>query len=378
MKIAVNARFLLASKLEGIGRFTYEIVSRMVLDHPEDEFIFFFDRPYDSQFIFAKNVTPIVLFPPTRHPVLIVLWFEWAVRRALRRCEADVFFSPDGFLSLGSKCKTVIVTHDLAYFQKNNQVSWSVQKFYEWCTPRYLKKASKVLTVSEFTKSDIVEHFPWVEDKVAIVYNSCGPIYQVLDAAAQEAVRMQYTRGKPYFCYVGAVHPRKNVHRLIAAFDVFKTVTGSDYKLVIVGNFAWKTSEAQTAYDRSPHQQDILKLGYLANSIAAKIISAAFAVTYVSLFEGFGLPIVEAMSCEVPCITSNCSSMPEVAGNAGLLVDPYSIQDIATKLIQLYQSPELYAQLVENGKRQRAKFDWNVSARQVYQHLQEVARDYRS
>ena len=127
MKIAVNARFLLANKLEGIGRFTYEIVSRMVLQHPEDEFIFFFDRPFDASYVFAKNVTPVVLFPPTRHPVLIVFWFEWAVRRALRRYRADIFFSPDGFMSLSSNCKTVIVTHDLAYLQKNGQVSWSIQ-----------------------------------------------------------------------------------------------------------------------------------------------------------------------------------------------------------------------------------------------------------
>lgn len=373
MKIAVNARFLLANKLEGIGRFTYEIVSRMVLQHPEDEFIFFFDRPFDASYVFAKNVTPVVLFPPTRHPVLIVFWFEWAVRRALRRYRADIFFSPDGFMSLSSNCKTVIVTHDLAYLQKNGQVSWSIQKFYEWFTPRYLRQAKKILTVSGFTKRDIIEHFPLVEDKLEVVYNSCGPIYRVLSASEQAEVRTQFVDGKQYFCYVGAVHPRKNVHRLIAAFDIFKTMTGSDFKLVLVGNFAWKTSEAQTAYERSPYQQDILKLGHLTDEVASKLIGAAFAITYVSLFEGFGLPLVEAMSCEVPCITSNCSSMPEVAGDAGLLVDPHSIQDIAAKLIQLYQDPELHQQLVANGRIQRRKFDWDESSRKVYAHLREVA-----
>ncbi len=135
MRIAINTRFLIKEKIEGMGLFTYEVVKRMVEQHPEDEFFFFFDRPFDPTFIFGKNVTPVVLFPPARHPFLFYWWFEWSIAKALKKYGIDVFLSPDNFLSLSTKVKSVLVTHDLAYlhfpehqsfFQKNT-INYSVQ-----------------------------------------------------------------------------------------------------------------------------------------------------------------------------------------------------------------------------------------------------------
>ena len=372
MRIAVNTRFLLPHKLEGIGRFTFEIVSRMVENHPEDDFIFFFDRPFDPKYIFAKNVTPVVLFPPTRHPFLIVSWFEWSVRRALKKYKADVFFSPDGFLSLNSGVNSVIVTHDLAYKHPFGKVNFTIQQFYKIFTPKYLAKAKRIITVSEFTKKDILHFFPFTQDKISVVYNSCNEKYQPISETEKEAIRLKYAVGKPYFVYVGAVHPRKNVHRLIAAFDLFKQKTGSDFKLLIVGNFAWKTAEVLTAYHQATYQKDIQLLGYLPEEALPKVIGAAFAMIYVSLFEGFGLPIVEAMNCDVPTITSNIASMPEVGGDAVLLVDPHSIEDIALKMKRLVEDNDLYQNLVENGRQQKNKFNWTHSSEQVYQILKEI------
>jgi len=116
MRIAINTRFLLKDKLEGIGWYTYEISKWLVEKHPEHEFIFFFDRPFDKSFIFGKNVTPVVLSPPARHPVLWYLWFEFVIPKALKKYKADLFFSPDGYLSLKTKVKTITVIHDIASF----------------------------------------------------------------------------------------------------------------------------------------------------------------------------------------------------------------------------------------------------------------------
>lgn len=372
MRIAVNTRFLLPNKLEGIGRFTFEIVSRMVINHPKDEFIFFFDRPFDPKYIFAKNITPVVLFPPTRHPLLIVSWFEWAVRRALKKYKAEVFFSPDGFMSLSSSVKTVIVTHDLAYKHSSGKVNRVVQIFYEFFTPKYLAKAKEIITVSEFTKNDISHFFPSVKDKISVVYNSCNENYKPISLEERAVILQKYSDGKPYFMYVGAVHPRKNVHRLIAAFDQFKNATNSDFKLIIVGNFAWKTGEVLTAYNNATFKNDIVMLGYIPEDILPNIIGAAYALTYLSLFEGFGLPIVEAMNCEIPIITANVASMPEVGGDAVLLADPYSIDDIAEKMRWLYEDKNLYFNLIEKGKLQKNKFNWDRSANEVYDILKNL------
>ncbi|HAD33931.1 MAG TPA: glycosyltransferase family 1 protein, partial [Chitinophagaceae bacterium] len=115
MKIAVNARFLLKGKLEGIGWFTHEIIRRVVNMHPEHQFIFFFDRPFDSSFLYAKNVEAVILNPPARHPFLWWIWFEWAIPRALKKYQADMFISTDGFLSLRTQTPTLLVMHDLAF-----------------------------------------------------------------------------------------------------------------------------------------------------------------------------------------------------------------------------------------------------------------------
>ena len=124
MKIAVNTRFLIKGRLEGMGLFTYEVVRRLVEQHSEHTFIFFFDRTYDPSFVFGKNVEPVVLFPPARHPFLFVWWFEWSVVRALEELKPDVFLSPDNFLSLRAKLKTVLVTHDIAHAHFPEQVSF--------------------------------------------------------------------------------------------------------------------------------------------------------------------------------------------------------------------------------------------------------------
>ncbi len=115
MRIAVNTRFLLSHKMEGFGWFTYEVVKRLVQNHPEHEFIFFFDRKYDSKYIFGDNVTPVILSPQARHPILFKIWFNYSVTKALKKYKADIFFSPDGYLSLKTEIKQISVIHDLNF-----------------------------------------------------------------------------------------------------------------------------------------------------------------------------------------------------------------------------------------------------------------------
>ncbi|MEM6967200.1 MAG: glycosyltransferase family 1 protein, partial [Bacteroidota bacterium] len=358
--------FLLKNKLEGMGRVTFEVLRRMVNDHPTDEFIFFFDRPYAPEFVFGKNVTPVVLAPPTRHPILIMAWFEFSVKRALDKYQPDVFFSTDGFCSLRTSVKTVVLIHDIAYQHFPEQVAFLVRKFYQSFQPRYLRKADQIITVSNFVKNDIVEKIGIPSEKITVVHNGCNNKFTPVEDAVKKVTQKKYSAGQPYFFYVGAVHPRKNVQGLITAFSIFKEKTNAPHRLLIGGRFAWQTGVVKTAFEKSNYQNDIQLLGYIPDKDLIELMGSAFAFVYVSFFEGFGLPILEAMESDVPVITSNISSMPEVAGDAGLLVNPHATDEIATAMIKYFENENLRQEKIEKGKQQREKFSWEQSAKMMY------------
>ncbi len=369
MKIAVNTRFLLKDKLEGIGWVTYELLKRMVEQHPEDEFIFFFDRTYDEHFIFGKNVKPVVLYPSARHPLLWLTWFETAIPLALKKYKADVFFSPDGYCSLLTNTKTVMITHDIAHLHFPEQIPFLVKKYYTSFVPKFLNRADHIISVSHFTKKDIIQQYGIHSNKISVVENGCREGFFPLQEQEQIKIRKKYAGGNPYFFYIGAVHPRKNLHRLILAFDQFKKKNQSSIQLLLGGRFAWQTDSVKDAYEMAEYQHDIQFLGYIPEEDLPKVMASAYAFVYPSLFEGFGLPVLEAMHCDIPVITSTSSSLPEVAGDAGLLVNPTSVDEIALALEKIYVNSSLREKLIKKGRVQRTQFNWDQSAKKVYQIL---------
>jgi len=366
MKIAVNTRFLLKDKLEGIGWFTYESLKRMVLAHPEHEFHFLFDRKFSDEFIFAKNVVPHVLFPPARHPFLWYAWFEYAVPQALKKIKPDVFLSTDGYLSLSVKTPQVLVIHDLAFEHFSNHVDWLTLRYYKYFVPRFAKHATRIATVSEFTKQDVIEKYKIADGKIDVTHNGGNEIFKSLAAAEQKLIREKISGGAPYFIYAGAVHPRKNVNRLFLAFDSFKEKYGGNFKLIIAGRKAWDTDEAMKTYERMKYKHDVIFLGHLRLNELAQVLASATALTYVSLFEGFGIPIVEAMNAGVPVITSNVSSMPEVAGDATLIVNPFSVEEIENAMVKMATDETLRKNLIAKGNMQKQKFSWDLTAERLY------------
>ncbi len=373
MKIAINTRFLLQNQMEGVGWFTYEVLRRLVTQHPEDEFIFLFDRPYSPEFIFAENVTPVVIFPPARHPLLWYWWFEWSIPAALKKHRPDVFFSPDNYLSLSTKVKTVLVMHDIAHVHYPGEVPFLAEKYYRHFVPKFVKKAHKIVSVSDFTKADICRHYAVDPSKIAVACNGCKEYFKTIPPSEKEKIKQQYAEGEDYFFYIGAIHPRKNIHRLILAFDQFKKTTKASVKLLLGGRFAWQTGEIKDAFEKAEFKKDIVFLGYLKNEELPGFIGSALALTYVSLFEGFGVPLLEAMHTETPIITSNVSSMPEVAGNAALLIDPNSVISIAGAMEIIYKDEDLRRTLIENGRQQRKKFNWQIATDIIYEALKEAA-----
>jgi glycosyltransferase involved in cell wall biosynthesis len=363
MRIAVNARFLLHGQLEGIGTFSHEVLQRVVKQHPEHEFIFFFDRPYHESFVYAKNVKPVVLFPPARHPFLFVWWFEFSIAKAIKKHKADLFFSPDGYLSLRSKVPQIPVFHDLAFEHYPDDVPYLAAKHYRYFFPRYAKRAKKILTVSEFSKTDIRKQYDVKQDKIQVVYNGANSIYKPVDDSKREEIKAKYTQGEEYFLYVGALHQRKNITRLLQAYEQYAKQNQEPKRLLIVGRKAWGNAEMESTYTQSDLLQKMVSFTrHLQLEALSEIMASAWYHVNVSYFEGFGIPILESMKCEVPVITSQGTSMVEVAGDACIKVDPFSVESIAKGLSQAHGNSELRNDLIQKAKISSHRFSWEKTA----------------
>jgi glycosyltransferase involved in cell wall biosynthesis len=378
MLIAVNARFLIKDKLEGIGWYTYETMNRLVQRYPQHQFLFLFDREPDPSFIFGPNVTPLKVFPPARHPWLWYAWFEWALPRIFRKHQPDLFISPDGFLSLHTKVPTLLVIHDLGFEHYPEHTPPLVNKYYRKYTPQYAQKAEMIVTVSAFSRQDIINRYRVDPQKVRTIYNGANALYQPMDAAINESTRQRFTGGTPYFIYVGSIHPRKNVRMLLQAFDALKKSANHNIKLIIAGRMAWSTDDTQAVYEAMTHRDDVIFTGHLLQNELASLMAAAEAFVYPSLFEGFGIPVVEARYCGIPVITSNSSSLPEVAGAHALYVDPNDTAGM-TKAMQLYlENPEHYKSLFSDTEAVREQFNWDHAVQQLENVLEEMKPGFKN
>lgn len=362
MQIVVNTRLLIQNKLDGIGWFSYQTLKRITQNNPNVHFVFLFDRDYNDEFIFSDNITPIVIGPQARHPFLYYAWFHLAVKNLLNRMNPDLFLSPDGFLSPGAKCKQLPVIHDINFLHNPKDLKPLTSKYYNHFFPKYAKLATRIATVSEYSKMDISKNYTIPTDKIDVVYNGINEGFRSVSANEQQATREKFSSGKPFFLFVGSQSPRKNLNRLIAAFDKFKEQSLSDYKLVLVGAVYSNEGDVKQVIDKSKFKNDIIFTGRQPQEELEKIMASAFALTFVPYFEGFGIPIVEALECETPVICSNTTSMPEIAGNAGLLIDPFDVNSICNGMLELYSKPALRTELIENGKVRKNLYSWDKSA----------------
>lgn len=368
MKIAVNTRFLLpGTHLEGVGRYTFEILSRICANHPEHTFYFLFDRKYDDKYLFAPNVVPVVIYPQARHPFLFVIWFEWSVRRALNKIRPDVFLSFDAMLSLSAGVKSVLVVHDLAYLHYPHYLPAPALWFYRFFMPRYLHKADQIVAVSSFTAKDIQTAFGINKDKISIAYNALPATFN------QDLPKRPRPIQSAYFIVPGAISERKNTRNILIAFEkLLSSRKDLPIQLVFAGGFMFPLrGEMASQWETLKKNNKIIHINKPDDDTMRQWICHAEALVYVSLFEGFGIPLLEGMAMGVPVITSNTSSMPEVAGNAAICVDPHQPDEIAAAM-QAILDPQTRNVFVERGKEQLKKFDWNTSADVIYDCLLKV------
>ena len=367
MKIAVNARTLVADRMEGVARYAWETTKQMILDHPEDTFYLLFDRPYDDVFLIADNIIPLVIRPATRHPILWKIWFDHSIVRAMRKYNIDVFYSPDGFcpvINARKRAPTCIVTHDLAYLHYPDSMINYQLPFYRRRVPQFHKTAEHIITVSESTRKDVIKQFGVEPQKVSVAYNALPPIIHEREYLAIE---------KPYFLYIGSIHPRKNIVRLLKAFDMFKKQhSDRTEQLRIAGRKAFNNDELETTLRNLKCYNDVIFEGQVSEKKKWSLIRQARSFVYVSLFEGFGIPLLEAFSQNIPVVTSDRGALAETAGKSAYLVDPENVEAIAKGLFGIVADEKLRQELVAKGAKRVVDFSWKISADHIYEVLTKI------
>ena len=266
--------------------------------------------------------------------------------------------------------------HDIAYEHYPETVSWLVKVYYKYYFPRFAKRADRIATVSTFSKNDIVKQYRVDPAKIKVVYNGCNEAYHPIDETLKESTRGKWTGGKPYFIYIGSINPRKNIGNLLQAFEKYKTETKSDTKLLLIGKKMFMGSELGNILHDLNSRNDIQFLGRVedANDVN-NLISSSIAMTYVSVFEGFGIPCLEAMCCGTAVIASNTSSLPEVCGEAGFYVDPLSIDSIADGMKKMAGDPGFRQVLINKGLEQSKKFSWQKTSELLWELIEDCIKE---
>ena len=368
MRIAVNTRLLLKGKMDGIGWFTAETARRIVTRHPEHQFFFFFDRKPDQEFLFGPNVTPVVLCPQARHPVLWYLFFEWVTPWALRKYKIDLYLTTDGMMPLHPRVPTLSVIHDLNFEHAAGNLKASHQHYMKHYFRRFAQNATRIATVSTYSKNDIAQTYGINPAKIDVVFDGAHSNYRPHSDVEKAAVRDKFTHGHPYIIFISTILKRKNLANLLKAFDLVKQQGDNKLKLVVVGSRVWWQDELAEAYDNMLHKDDVIMPGRVEPDELSALLSASEMLVYPSYFEGFGIPILEAMYAETAVVASNTTSMPEVGGDAVLHVNPSDPSDIA-HAISILQNNSIREELIQKGRVQRQKFSWEKTANLLWDSM---------
>ncbi len=366
--IAVNTRILVTDKLEGIGNFTAEIFKRLVKWNPDYEFHFIFNYNFNPDFIFGNNVKTHVIQPPAKHPILVKIWYDFSLNRLLKKINPDVFVSPDSITSLTTDIKMLTVMHDIGFAHRPQDLPRSWSKFYNKYSKKFAEKSKRVATVSEYSKKDIAETYGINPEKIDVVFNGVKDSFH---PASPEKIKA-LTKNQEYFFYIGSLHPRKNIINLLKGFNQFKNNSNNAVQLVISGDFLFQSSEITSVLSTLEQKNQIILTGRLSDEDLNTWLSGAVALTYIPYFEGFGIPLLEAMKCKTPILASNVTSLPEVGSDAAIYTNPESIDDIAKSMSAIYTDEKLRNQLVEKGQTRLKDFSWDKSAKLLWESIQKT------
>ena len=382
MKIAIDYTPAVR-QIAGVGRYTRSLVQALIRTAPSDSYTLLYagDASPSLRDSFKPDVAPgaegtvALRRLPVPERLLNVLWNRWRVPLWADLCApgSAVFYSPNFVLPPLLHAKGVVTVHDLSFLRYPETHDPGLVSFLTMAVPRAVRAAELVLTDSEHTRQDAIALLGVPAEKTDVLLSAADPIFRpVDDPAALEAMRRRRGLDRPYVLSVGTVQPRKNLPRLIAAVRLLREQTGEDVLLVHAGRRGWLYDEVEQAVQDHAMAASFRLIEDADDSELRLLYAGAVALAYPSLYEGFGLPCVEAMACRCPVVASDASSVPEVVGDAGLLVEPTDVEALAEALTRCLGDSELRTMLIERGSAQAARFTWERSATKLHRLLHEV------
>ena len=381
MRIGIDCRNILNPKGEvaGVGHYTYFLVKSILKTDKKNEYFLYFDYKMAGKTKeFEQKNVKIKSFPFSQYKRYMPFTYShMLISAVLMKNKLDVFHAPAYACPLTYTGKIVLTVHDLAIYR---HPSWfpSGQSFStKILVPKSINKAEKIIAVSQATKKDIVKLFKVPSNKVSVVHEGVVPQKGVGKAksVSKTIVQKKYKIGDKYLFFIGTIEPRKNLIALIKAYNnllVKDYKKYKDYDLVIAGKKGWKYEEVFKTIKDQKFNYKIRFLNYISQEHKVTLMKNATCFVFPTLYEGFGLPIAEAMSMGVPVITSNVSSMPEVSGDAALLVNPNKITDIEKAIAKVLTNKKLRDKMSKAGLVQAKKFTWAKVAKETIKIYQEV------
>ena len=362
MRIAINAA-LAGPEATGIGTYASSLVRALpCADGGAHEYdVFVGDRLPDTGGADARLRQHVLAGGGAARRLA---WENWGSGRAAARFGAQVLHSTSSYLPALAPCPCVLTVHDLAIYRYPEAFKAGNRTLGRWLFEHALRHAVALIAPSGATRSDLVELLGVDPERIHVIPEATDALFQpVADHRELERARQRYQLQRPFVLSVGTAEPRKNLVRLLMAFAACRNTLPEAHDLVLVGRQGWLSGPLEAAA-RPLLDAGVLRiLGYVPRADLPALYAGTAAFAYPSIYEGFGLPVLEALACGAPVLTSRRSSLPEVAGDAALLVDPDSVAEIATGLKALLTDSALARDLRERGPRRASQFSWDASAR---------------
>lgn len=360
MKISIDARGINLYKGTGIGTYTENVTRELLNIDKENNYTLFWNgKDYD---LFKKSNSKIV-FSSNRHGGF---YENFYIPSYLKENNIDLHHIPQNGIGLSESYSTnsIITLHDLIPYKLPETVGPGYLERFLREMPKILNTTKGILTVSEYSKKDILKFFKgYPEDKIFVTPLAANSNFKPLDkSVCFQFIKETFNITTPYILYIGGFSTRKNVRELILAFNQINSSLKSPYTLVLGGAVKDEGKKLVSLVESLNLENNVVFTGYLDDAILPILYNGAESFIYPSLYEGFGLPPLEAMSCGTSVITSNLTSIPEVTGDAAILIDPFNSQELSDKLFELLDNDDLRKNLAKKGYEKSLEFSWRKTA----------------
>ncbi len=381
MRVGIDARFAVHNR-RGIGNYALKLIQNLAEIDTNNEYVIYIDKEDVKKVLPQKsNFRTKTIFPSN-----YLVWEQFVLPIHAKKDKVDILHCTGNTapIFLDERIKLVSTIHDVMFLKDYSELPKSTSYYQrigrlyrKAIVPKTIRHLSMALTISEFSKNDILQHLRQLDhNKIKVVYTSANESFVQVDKInSLQKIRTKFNIDCNYILTLGAIDPRKNTELVIKTYLELKIKNNINEKLLIVGIPNWKQSEFYNIVEESNFKEDILFVNFVSEEDLVLLYNCASIFLYPSLYEGFGIPLLEAMACGVPVVTSNVTSMPEIAGDAAFLINPHNGQELKAAVIKLLSDENLRNDLIARGLKQAKEYSWIKTAKQTLAIYESVYKE---